>query len=196
MKTRDQTKYYLGRLDEVLASINGEKIATLIEKITSFNKTDRTIFIAGNGGSAATASHLACDLGKTILIDNINEKKYRLRVSSLSDNVPLITALANDYGYEYIFSEQLKSFGRKDDMLIVLTVSGNSKNIIQAVQAAKHIGISSFGLLGFSGGKIKDLLDDYLLIDINDYGLVEDSHMIIGHIITNWFHSQNLSHGH
>lgn len=194
MKVKDQPQHYLRRLEKVLASINRKKVMTLIEKIASFSKTDRTIFIAGNGGSAGTASHMACDLGKTILTDNVSEREYRLRVSSLTDNIPLMTALANDYGYEHVFSEQLKSFGRKGDMLIVITGSGNSPNIIQAVLTAKYLGISTFGLLGFGGGKVKDLLDDMLLINSDDYGLVEDAHMIINHLITDWFRNQNL-HG-
>lgn len=138
---------------------------------------------------------MACDLGKTILIDNTKERRYNFRVNSLTDNVPLMTALANDYGYKYIFSEQLKNLGRKGDMLIVLTASGNSANIIQAVSTAKALGISSFGLVGFGGGKVKDLLDDILLIESDDYGLVEDAHMVINHLITDWFRNQNLNNG-
>ncbi|MBI4049948.1 MAG: SIS domain-containing protein [Candidatus Doudnabacteria bacterium] len=191
MEIKDHPQNYLFRLDKVLASIDRAKLATLIEKIASFSKTDHTIFIAGNGGSAGTASHMACDLGKTILIDSLGERPYRLRAISLTDNVPLLTALSNDYGNEYIFSEQLKSFGREGDMLIVLTGSGNSPNIIQAVLAAKAMGIHTYGLLGFGGGKIREILDDMLLIDSDDYGPVEDAHMVINHLITDWFRNQN-----
>ena len=195
MKLKDHPQNYLKRLEQVLKSIDRSKLALLIEKITSFSKTDKTIFIAGNGGSASTASHMACDLGKTVLIDSLGDKAYRLRVVSLTDNIPLMTAIANDYGYEYIFSEQLKSFGRKGDMLIVLTGSGNSPNIIQAVLTAKSLGIQTFGLLGFGGGKVKEVIDDILLIDCDDYGLVEDTHLIVDHLITDWFRNQNLNHG-
>jgi len=195
MKIKDHPQDYLQRLEKVLKSIDRHKLASLIEKIASFSKTDKTIFIAGNGGSASTASHMACDLGKTVLIDSLGDKTYRLRVVSLTDNIPLMTALANDYGYEYIFSEQLKSFGRKGDMLIVLTGSGNSPNIIQAVLTAKSLGIQTYGLLGFKGGKVKDILDDMLLIDSDNYGLVEDAHLIIDHLITDWFRNQNLNNG-
>lgn len=193
MKIKDHPQDYLKRLQQVLKSIDRKKLVSLIEKIASFSKTDKTIFIAGNGGSAGTASHMACDLGKTVLIDSLGDKAYRLRVISLTDNVPLITALANDYGYEYIFSEQLKSFGRSGDMLIVLTGSGNSPNIIQAVLTAKSLGINTYGLLGFGGGKVKEILDDMLFIDSRDYGLVEDAYLIIGHLITDWFRSKNLN---
>lgn len=195
MDIKDQPQNYLGRLERVLAAIDRGKVAVLIKKIASFNKKSKNIFIVGNGGSAATASHMACDLGKTILIDNTKERRYNFRVNSLTDNVPLMTALANDYGYKYIFSEQLKNLGRKGDMLIVLTASGNSANIIQAVSTAKALGISSFGLVGFGGGKVKDLLDDILLIESDDYGLVEDAHMVINHLITDWFRNQNLNNG-
>lgn len=193
MKVKEHPQDYLERLKKVLDSVDRNKIASLIERIASFSKTDKTIFIAGNGGSASTASHMACDLGKTVLIDGLGDKAYRLRVLSLTDNVPLITALANDYGYEYIFSEKLKSFGRSGDMLIVLTCSGNSSNIIQAVLTAKSLGINTYGLLGFGGGKIKEVLDDMLLIDSDNYGLVEDAHLIISHLITDWFRNQNLN---
>lgn len=193
MKIKDHPQDYLKRLKKVLKKIDRSKLASFIEKIASFSKTDKTIFIAGNGGSASTASHMACDLGKTVLIDSLGDKAYRLRVISLTDNVPLITALSNDYGYEHIFSEQLKSFGRSGDMLIVLTGSGNSPNIIQAVLTAKSLGIQTYGLLGFGGGKVKEILDDMLLIDSDDYGLVEDAYLIIEHLITDWFRSKNLN---
>jgi len=195
MKIKDHPQDYLQRVGQVLKSIDRSKLVSLIEKIASFSKTDKTIFIAGNGGSASTASHMACDLGKTVLVDSLGDKAYRLRVVSLTDNVPLITALANDYGYEHIFSEQLKNFGRSGDMLIVLTGSGNSSNIIQAVLTAKSLGIDTFGVLGFGGGKVKEILDDMLIIDSEDYGLVEDTHLIINHMLTDWFRNQNLNDG-
>lgn len=193
MKIKDHPQNYLQRLNRVLKKIDRNKLASLIAKIASFSKTDKTIFIAGNGGSAGTASHMACDLGKTVLVDGLGDKVYRLRVVSLNDNVPLITALANDYGYEHIFSEQLKSFGRSGDMLIIITGSGNSPNIIQAVLTAKSLNIDTYGLLGFGGGKVKEILNGMLLIDSVDYGLVEDAHLIIGHLITDWFRNQNLN---
>lgn len=195
MEIEDPLKDYLQRLERVLKSIDCSMLTSLIEKIVSFSKSDKTIFIAGNGGSASTASHMACDLSKTVLIDNLGDKVYRLRVVSLTDNVPLITALANDYGYEYVFSEQLKSFGRSGDMLIVLTGSGNSPNIIQAVLTAKALEIETYGFLGFGGGKVKEILDDILIIDSDNYGLIEDAHMVINHLITDWFRNQNLNNG-
>lgn len=192
MKIKDHAKNYFLNLQKVVNLIDLDKLTSFIEKIATFSQTDKTIFIAGNGGSASTASHMACDLGKTVLVDRLVDKQYRLRVVSLTDNIPLITAIANDYGYEYIFSEQLKSFGRKGDMLIVLTGSGNSPNIIQAVLTAKSLGITTFGLLGFGGGKVKNILDDNLIIDSDSYGLVEDVHLVISHLITDWFRNQNL----
>lgn len=193
MKIKFKPQYYLRKLKRVLDSVNQEKIALLIEKISFLSKKNNTIFVIGNGGSAATASHMACDLDKTSLNGNTSEKKYQLRVNSLTDNVSLITALANDYGYEHIFSEQLKILGGKGDLLIVLTCSGNSPNIVRAVQTAKQIGLYSYGLVGCNGGKVKDLLDDIILIDSNDYGLIEDTHMIINHLITDWFKRENLN---
>lgn len=193
MEVKEHAINYLDKLDKILKKIDKNKLVLFIRKIASFSRTDKTIFIAGNGGSASTASHMACDLGKTVLVDSLGDKEYRLRVISLTDNVPLITALANDYGNEYIFSEQLKSFARNGDMLIVLTGSGNSPNIIQAILTAKSMGINTFGLLGFGGGKAKEILDDSLIIDSYEYGLVEDVQLIIEHLITDWFRNKNLN---
>jgi len=164
---------YFEKLKKVIDTVDNKKITKLIEKIS----TSKTIFVIGNGGSASTASHMVCDL-----------IKYH-KIYSLADNVAVITALANDYDYEYIFSKQLKKLGQLNDLLIVITASGNSPNILQVVETAKRMNIETFGLLGFNGGEVKDMLDNYLLVKSNHYGLVEDIHLSIVHIITDWFKS-------
>ncbi len=190
MELKNHPEDYFNRLKSVLRSIDQEKLIELIKKIQSIIGTDRTIFIAGNGGSASTGSHMTCDLGKTILGKNPREKEARLKTICLNDSIPLLTAWGNDEGYEYIFSEQLHNLGRKNDFLIVITGSGNSANIIEVAKSAQKMGIETYGILGFNGGKVKDLLDNYLLIKSNDYGIVEDIHMILVHLMTDWLKRQ------
>lgn len=181
---------YINELTNILTKLSAAKINSLEQKITTLIGTDRTLFICGNGGSAATASHMACDLGKTILGKQPRLNKNRLRVIALNDATATMTAWGNDEGYEYIFSEQLKSLGRAGDMLIVITGSGNSKNIIQILKVAKKLKIETFGLLGFEGGKAKDLVDESIIIKSSDYGYVEDTHHILVHLITGYLKKQ------
>jgi len=190
MELKNHPQDYIDRLKVALDMVDQSKVIHLIEKIQSMIGTERTVFIAGNGGSASTGSHMACDLGKTILGKNPREKKERLRTICLNDNIPLMTAWGNDEGYEYIFSEQLRNLGKKDDLLIIITGSGNSANIMEIAKIAQQMGIKTYGILGFNGGKVKALLDDFLLVESNDYGIVEDMHMILVHLITDWLKKQ------
>lgn len=178
---------YFRRIRAAVNTLDHKKLIKLIIFIQSMiGEKSKTLFIAGNGGSAATASHMACDLGKTILGKKPRENNRRLRVICLNDNIPLMTAWGNDEGYEYIFSEQLRNLGTSQDALVIITGSGNSPNILQAIEAAKEIGMETFGILGFDGGKAKKILNDCLIVDSFDYGVVEDIHMITVHLITDW----------
>lgn len=177
---------YIKELISVLSKTDFTKIEQLAEKIKKFINTDKTIFICGNGGNSVTASHIACDLSKTILGKDPKNNNKRLRVISLSDSVSLMSAWANDEGYEYIFSEQLKTLGKKNDLLIVLTGSGNSKNILQAIKEAKKMNIETFGILGNNGGKVKKNLDDYFSITSTDPKISENISEIINHLITDY----------
>lgn len=183
-------KKYFKKLKKAIDSVDKKGISMLIDKIHSAIGTERTLFIAGNGGSASTASHMACDFGKTILGKNPREKSKRLRAICLNDNVPLMTAWGNDEGYEHIFSQQLVNLAKKDDFLIIITGSGNSSNVIEAIKTAKNIGVKTYGILGFDGGEAKNILDEYLLIKSDDYGVIEDIHMILVHLITDWLKKQ------
>jgi D-sedoheptulose 7-phosphate isomerase len=127
---------YLDGLCGLIAKVDERKIAELIREFQRAYDEDRQIFIIGNGGSAGTASHMACDLAKTVLGKKPDKSKRRFRVMSMTDNVPLITALGNDLGYEYIFTEQLSLYARPGDLLLVITGSGNSTNIVMAVKLA------------------------------------------------------------
>jgi D-sedoheptulose 7-phosphate isomerase len=184
MNLNENAGLYLAELKKAIDGLEKEKILKLVEKVQSLIGTKRTFFVCGNGGSAATSSHIACDFGKTVLGKNPREKNKRLKVISLNDCIPTMTAWGNDEGYEYIFSEQLRSLGSKGDFLLVITGSGNSSNILNIIETAKNLGIETFGLLGFSGGKAKDMLDDYLIVDSDNYGIIEDVHGIVNHLMT------------
>jgi D-sedoheptulose 7-phosphate isomerase len=133
---------------------------------------------------------MACDLAKTVLGKKPDRKKRRFRVMSMTDNVPLITALGNDFGYEHIFTEQLVLFARRGDLLVVITGSGNSPNIINAVKMACGMGMRTAGMLGFDGGQALPLLDAPVLIPDFNYGFVEDLHMVLDHLATAFFCEQ------
>lgn len=180
---------YVESIHTCLAGIPCGDIQKLAGMLLSACERGATIFIAGNGGSAATASHLACDLTKTTLGTNPRDKLNRFRAVSLSDNVALMTAWANDEGYEHIFSEQIKNLGRVEDVLVVISASGNSPNILYALETARSLGIRTVGLLGFGGGKAKLLAEENIVIESYDYGLVEGAHAVLGHMVTSWIRS-------
>jgi len=181
---------YLDGLCRVIAMVDEHRIAELVFELQRAYDEDRQIFIIGNGGSAGTASHMACDLAKTVLGRKPDKSRRRFRVLSMTDNVPLITALANDLGYEHIFTEQLILYARESDLLMVITGSGNSPNIVKAVKLARKMGLRTAGLLGFDGGKVMSMLDAVVLIPDFSYGYVEDMHVVMDHLITSYFSLQ------
>lgn len=160
-------------------AVEEKKLKKVVEKIWSAYKKNKQIFLCGNGGSAATASHLACDLGKGM----VQRGRRRLRIISITDNVPLITAWSNDASYEDCFAEQLAHLLNRGDLLIGISASGNSENILRAARYAKSKGAATIGFIGFGGGKLKKLVDMSILVDSNEYEIVEDVHLILGHII-------------
>jgi D-sedoheptulose 7-phosphate isomerase len=178
---------YLDGLKAVLDSLSINDLDTLIQNLQQAYEQGNQIFIIGNGGSAATASHMACDLAKTVLGSNAISIYRRFRAIALTDNVPLLTAWGNDVSYETIFAEQLRNLSNQGDLLLVITASGNSPNIVEAVKAAQELGVKSIGLLGFTGGVVKGMLDHSILVNSNSYGHVEDAHMILTHMITDYF---------
>ena len=148
------------------------------------------MLVAGNGGSASTASHLACDLAKTVLGARPELRRSRFRAVSLADNVALLTAWANDVSYEAVFAEQVKMLGRPGDVLCVISASGNSANVVGAVEAARALGLHTIGFLGFGGGRLRDLVDDYVVVPCDDYGHVESTHLVLGHLLTEWLRAR------
>lgn len=184
-------KQYIIYLNKLLLKLDFKKINKLKNILLNARKKNRNIFILGNGGSAATASTMANDLGFDILKKTGTTKPFKF--FALTDNSPVITAISNDTGYQNIFLNQLKIHFRKGDVAILISASGNSKNLILANKWIKKMKGKTFSLLGFDGGILKKISDDYILVNSekNDYGPVEDSHLIINHILAHWF-QQNL----
>ena len=178
---------YLVDTRAALESLPLEQIESVIDELHQTYVRGRQVLVVGNGGSAATASHLACDLGKTILGRPVNVGIRPFKVVSLADNMALITAWANDFNFDEVFAQQLKMLGQPDDLLVVITGSGNSPNVVAAVKVAQQLGMRSVGLLGFDGGQVKAMLDRYILVNSNHYGHVEDLHMLLVHLITAHF---------
>ncbi|TAN38282.1 MAG: SIS domain-containing protein [Verrucomicrobia bacterium] len=192
MKTKknvvvDFARQYLAGLQRVIERVNVAQVAGLIRDLQQAYDADQQIFIIGNGGSAGTASHMACDLAKTVLGKLPNKTKKRFRVMSMTDNTPLITALSNDLGFDHVFTEQLKLFARRGDLLVVISGSGNSPNLLRALELAREMELKTTGLLGFDGGRALKLLDSAVLIPDFSYGYVEDLHMVMDHLITAYF---------
>jgi len=174
-------KRYISYLTGLLAGLDMGIVASIIEAIEIAGEKGRTVFFIGNGGSASTASHYANDINiGTRAVDHPHFKAI-----SLTDNVALMTALANDEGYNRIFSRQLEGAMQPGDVVIALSVSGNSENIIEAIEFAKANGALTIGISGFEGGKLDELADITLNIPTHhgEYGPVEDVFSIVGHLI-------------
>lgn len=175
---------YFDEVQKTIKKLNSKEISRAIEKILEAYQNDRKVFILGNGGSASIASHLACDLGKGTLNRVYDENEKRVKVISLTDNTSLITAYANDVGYDHIFLQQLRNLIEKDDVLIAISGSGNSKNVIKAVKYSNKVGATVIAFSGFEkGGKLATLADIKIISKTSHYGPIEDTHMMIGHLI-------------
>lgn len=181
---------YFEELKKILSRVNKKDIEEITEIIHKAYLNERTIFILGNGGSASTASHFACDLGKGTLskVYDINEKRFR--VVSLTDNIATISAYANDLSFDDVFIQQLRNLVHKGDVVIAITGSGNSKNVVKAVKYARDCGAITIGLLGFDGGRVKKLLDRCVIIPSDHYGRIEDVHLILEHMITDYLRTK------
>jgi D-sedoheptulose 7-phosphate isomerase len=176
-----EVKEYFNTFKNVLDKVDVKSIYEMINEIyDSYNKS-KTIFIIGNGGSAANASHFAQDLSKGVILDQTVKK--RIRALSLTDNIGYITALANDDGYENIFVAQMRTFSNESDILIAISGSGNSENIIEAVTYAKKNNIKVIGITGYDGGKLKKLSDISIHVPLNEMCMVESIHSVIFHFI-------------
>jgi len=170
---------YLRAQKAALDSIPADAVAQLIETLRRALREDRQILVFGNGGSAANASHFATDLGKGAS-DKLGQ---RFRVLSLNDNVPWLTALANDYAYEDVFVRQLENYGRAGDVALSLSVSGNSPNCVKAIEWAKAHGLRTIALVGAKRGRMAEVAEQVIVIHDTHYGRVEDAQMGICHLV-------------
>lgn len=155
----------------------------IIDLIWTTHLNSKTIFFAGNGGSASTASHFAADLGKNTTRNHFDQLENRMKTMSLCDNVAWITAVSNDMSYDDIFVEQLKSFATPGDLIVIISGSGNSTNLIKTALWVKDHGLHSIGILGFDGGYIKDFLELSIIVNNTNYGIIESVHGSIQHYI-------------
>ena len=180
---KNYSKLYKQRIASVFNDIHDEKIADFIELLLKSRKNKSNIYFIGNGGSAATASHFVNDL-------SIGTKALSqpFMAISLCDNQAVITAIANDYGYEHIFSKQLAVLLKKDDVVVAISASGNSPNLITAVNLAKDKNAITVGLTAFDGGKLKQMADMSVHVPTKqgEYGPAEDAHLMLGHLVTNY----------
>ena len=171
---------YLDGLRAVLDEVDPETVSRVVDLLWEAYRAGRRIFILGNGGSAATASHMMCDLAKGCAV----EGKPLVKAMSLTDNTSLLTALGNDVGYEHVFTEQVKVFLEPGDVVVAITASGNSPNVLEAVRYAAEHGAATVGLIGFGGGRLKELVGADVTVASHNYGHVEDVHGVLGHLIS------------
>ena len=181
-ETKQVVSDYLQAFEKLLGQVDSDAIERVVHHLSAARDRAATIFVAGNGGSAATASHWVNDLCKATKCSG----RKPMRAMSLSDNISWLTALANDEGYDRAFSGQLENFAQSGDILVVISASGNSPNLLRAVELARKCGVVSIGLLGFDGGALKNEVDECLWIPTEKraYGLVESVHSLLCHILT------------
>jgi D-sedoheptulose 7-phosphate isomerase len=172
---------YKQTLNSSLDKLNYSEIERFLDLLVDAYQNDKFVFVIGNGGSAANASHLAQDLAKGTR--HSNEQKKRLRALSLTDNLPFITAQGNDVGYDTIFVQQLRTYANKGDYLIAISGSGNSPNIVQAIDWANNNGLTTIGITGFDGGKLKKMAHHSVNVELNDMCTSESIHSIIFHYV-------------
>jgi D-sedoheptulose 7-phosphate isomerase len=186
MFTNDAAEFsrrYLKYLGEVLQGIDPKAIAQFSKTLLAARDIGATVFFIGNGGSAATASHFANDLS---IGTNSYEKPFR--ALSLTDNLAIITAIGNDYGYEEIFVRQLRVQGRPGDVLVAISASGNSPNLVRAMEYAVSAGIKTVAITAFDGGRMKQIASEgvHVPTELKEYGPAEDAHMVLDHLVSSY----------
>jgi D-sedoheptulose 7-phosphate isomerase len=172
---------YLDYFQQSLSTLDHSQVNELVQLLIDAYENERTVFVIGNGGSAANASHLANDLAKGTLYDK--EQPKRLRAISLTDNVALMTAYGNDDGYHTIFKQQLQTLAKAGDLVIAISGSGNSPNIIEAISWANDNGLHTIGITGFGGGKLRQIARSSVHVPLNDMCTSESIHSVIFHYV-------------
>ncbi len=179
-------KNYLENLVTTINSLNINEFESVASVLKSARSKGKRIFIFGNGGSGSTATHFACDINKGVSYG----REERFKVICLNDNIPTLLAYSNDVGYEVVFKEQLENFVEEGDVVIGISGSGNSKNILLAIELAKSKSATTVGITGFMGGKLKEISDYSINANFNDMQISEDIHMIWVHIMMKCFENE------
>lgn len=172
---------YLEYFNNTLSSLDTKQVEEMVDLVVDAYDNDRTVFVIGNGGSASNASHLANDLVKGTL--KTMDQTKRLKALALTDNLALMTAFANDEGYQTIFEQQLRTFAKTNDLVIAISGSGNSPNVIKAIEWANANGLHTVGVTGFGGGKLKELAKTSVHVPLNDMCTSESVHSVIFHYL-------------
>ena len=170
---------YRRKLLGALHTVDVVAVGTAIDWLRRARDADRQIFVCGNGGSAATANHFACDMVKGASFG----REKRFRIMALSEQIPTLTAYSNDVGYEFVFVEPLKNFARAGDLVIAISGSGNSPNVLRAVEEGRRLGCRTIALTGGRGGKLGPLADLNINVGDDHMGRIEDGHMVVCHMI-------------
>lgn len=183
---------YFDELQRVVSRLPHRGVDEIAEVLVKAYESQKVVYTFGNGGSASLASHFACDLGKGTAYCNGGK---RFRVLALTDNLPTLTAWANDSGYEDVFSEQLRTFIRPRDVAFAISGSGNSKNVLNALQVAREAGAATVGISGFQGGQMKSICDICVVVPCTNMQIIEDIHLAIAHSIFRIVHSRIVRRG-
>lgn len=181
-----ETAAYLDRLRAAIDDLPLDRLEQLGETLMRAYRNGKRVFVLGNGGSASTSSHMAADMAKNTISANMR----RFRILSLNDNMAMMTALANDLRYENVFVEQLEHFIEPGDVLIAISGSGRSENVLRAMRYARGQSAEVVALLGFDGGPAVELADLAIVVSSDDYGVIEDVHLVINHILVESFRSR------
>jgi D-sedoheptulose 7-phosphate isomerase len=189
MQQIDFHQGYCRKMNQAVQQINLEKLCLLSDCLWDALQSKKQVFLCGNGGSAANAIHIANDF-----LYGVNKSSHAaIKAHALTANQSILTCLANDISYEEIFSYQLEALAQKDDILIALSGSGNSPNIIKALETAKNIGMRTFAILGYDGGSCLAIAEESIYIPIDDMQISEDMQLIVGHMIMQWLRQRMLS---
>ncbi|MBL8153058.1 MAG: SIS domain-containing protein [Anaerolineae bacterium] len=172
-------RHYFGSVQDLLNNVPFDAVDSVVETLMKANRDRKTIFICGNGGSAATATHFGCDLAKRTIVQG----QPRFRVVALTDNISIMTAVANDISYDRIFAEQLMPLVNPGDVLIGISGSGNSRNVLEAIEAGRAGGATTIGFSGYDGGKLAPAVDISVHIPSFNMAMVEDVHLMLEHAI-------------
>lgn len=173
--------------EETLSNLDTEKIEIIMNTLVEARENERTIYVLGNGGSAASASHWVCDFNK----GTNKEGQSRFKMICLSDNIPIVSAIGNDISYDDIYLEQLKNLLTPEDVVIVLSVSGNSSNLAKALTYVNELNVKSLSIVGDYNGKVRNMTDEKLVVPSKNYGIVEDVHMYLAHVLSQYIYEKH-----